>query len=106
MNQGGSYDRYLPVQDGIAARFRKKESPGLFFFFSPTRSLTFLTLLGIPEKGNIIERKFTFRKDTIVNHHERIQILQGVPTNFTMMPQLLKQAGYSTHGFGEWMVLD
>ena len=94
-----------PFKMGLQRGFGKR-SPQVFFSFFPTRSLTFLTLLGIPEKGNIIERKFTFRKDTVVNQHKRIQILQGVPTNFSMMPQLLKQAGYSTHGFGEWMVLD
>ena len=26
--------------------------------------------------------------------------LQGIPVNFTLMPELLKSAGYSTHGFG------
>ena len=27
---------------------------------------------------------------------------QGVPTNITMMPRLLQQAGYATHGFGKF----
>ena len=64
MNQGGSYDRYLPVQDGIAARFRKKEPPGVFSFSPPG------LWLFSPSLGSL-KREISLRGNS---HSEKIQL--------------------------------
>ena len=66
--QGGTDDRSLSIQDGIAARIWQEESSG--------------------NSTNILS-------DLVDKAH-----IQGIPVNFTLMPELLKSAGYSTHGYG------
>ena len=86
--QGSTDDWNLPIQDGFATRIWKEESSGLCPLFL-SFSLSHLEKLNLWIHFSR-EQKTNLKIDS-----------QGVPTNITMMPQLLHRAGYATHGFGK-----
>ena len=55
-----------------------------------------------PSRAALLTGRFPFKTESTRNNLIPFSQLDGVNTNFTMLPAKLKAAGYATHGTGKW----
>jgi arylsulfatase B len=78
-----------PALDDLRANGVELNSYYAYKFCSPTRA-------------SLLTGRWPFKTESTRNNLIPFSQLDGVNTNFTMLPAKLKAAGYKTHGIGKW----